>query len=165
MNRQQKIEGIANQHGGVSKVSNLQHSALRVNPDYFFEPCDGVRSETGKLEIFKLVSKARAGPYFVGRWDQKKECLDIDMRCASKNAIKAFKKGAGHHPNRSSDPNTRTFEFKIDTPRVGFVFEGSVSFANTFQVMAKFEATSKITVDIQVHKGGTALKGDGRFSA
>ena len=165
MNRQQKIERIANQHGGVSKVTNLQHSAVRVNPDYIFEPCDGVRSETGKLEIFKLVPKAGAGPYFVGRWDQKKECLDIDMRRASKTAIKAFKKGAGHHPNRSSDPNTRTFEFTIDTPPVGFVFEGSVSFANTFQVMAKFEAASELTVDIQVHKGGTALKGEGRFSA
>lgn len=165
MNWQQKIERIANQHGGVSKVSNLQHSAVRVNPDYLFKPCDGVRSETGKLEIFKLAPKAGAGPYFVGRWDQKKECLDIDMRCASKTAIKAFKKGAGHHPNRSTDPNTRTFEFTIDTPPVGFVFEGSVSFANTFQVMAKFEATSKLTVNTQVHKDDTALKGEGRFSA
>jgi hypothetical protein len=165
MDRQQKIERIANQHGGVSKVSNLQDSAVRMNPNYRFEPCDGVRSETGKLEIFKLVPKAGAGPYFVGRWDQKKESLDIDMRGASKTAIKAFKKGAGHHPNRSADPNTRTFEFTIDTPPVGFVFKGSVSFANTFQVTAKFVVTSKLTVGIQVHRGGSTLNGEGHFSA
>jgi hypothetical protein len=153
----------------LEQLGNVRVNTIRMNPDYDLEFCDGVRSDTGKLEIIKFAPKSGNGPCFIGRWDQKTERLDIDMYGASKTATKGFKKGkagySGHHPNRNADPNTRTFEFRIDTPSVGLVFEGSVSFANTFQVMAKFEATTKLSIGIQVHRGGTTLNGQGYFSA
>ena len=110
MDRQQKIERIASK-GHVARISNLKVTHKRIHPDYACEPCDGKLGETGKLELLKVVPKSGEGPFFMARWDQKAEHLDIDMKNAANSAIRSFKKNRhgyrGHHTMRASNPNER----------------------------------------------------------
>jgi hypothetical protein len=85
MDRKRKIEKISNMNGRVSKISNLQVDPRYIHPDYMSEQCDGMLTETGKLEILKLVPKSGAGPYFIARWDQVPEELDFDMHNAAQD--------------------------------------------------------------------------------
>jgi hypothetical protein len=153
MDRNQKVEKISNWDGRVSKISNLVVKPRYVNPDYRSEPCDGILTDTGKLEILKLISKSGAGPYFIARWDQRPEHLDIDMHYASKGAIRKFKNKkdgyGGHHTNRTTDPNKRIFDVKIELPD-GVIFDGEVSFSNTYEVKVSMHAEAKVSVDTQV---------------
>jgi hypothetical protein len=120
MDRKQKVEKILNWDGRVSKISDLVMNARYLNPDYSSEPCDGILTDTGNLDILKLIPKSGTGPYFIARWDQRPEHLDIDMHNAPNSAIRKFKnnKGGygGHHTNRSTDPNKRIFDVKIQLP-------------------------------------------------
>ena len=160
MDRQQKINKVNNQDGRVSKVSNLEVQPTAIHPDYRSEPCDGILSETGKLEVLKVVSKAGNGPYFIARWDHKPEHLDIDMHGASNSEIRKFKSNedgfAGHHSRRVTDPDKRLFEIKIETP-AGVIFDGTVSFSNTYEVIVAEKAEATVTVDAQVIRAGTKL--------
>ncbi len=54
MDRQQKISQLSARSGRASRVSNLEVNPIRVHPDYKVEPCDGILSETGKLEVLRL---------------------------------------------------------------------------------------------------------------
>jgi hypothetical protein len=69
VDRQQKIEQIKGRDR-VSKVSNLEVDPKYIHPDYESEPCLGVETETGNLEVLKVVPKSGNRPYFVARWDQ-----------------------------------------------------------------------------------------------
>lgn len=169
MDRQQKIERVKNQHGGVSKISNLEVNTNYIHPDYAVEPCDGVRGETGKLEILRFVSDGNSYPYFIGRWDQATEHLDIDMHAASNTAKRKFKKEIegflGHHPNRNADPNKRTFEMRIETPSIGLIFDGDVSFANTFEERAELKAEAKVSFGMRVIRAkGVDMNGEGKLT-
>jgi hypothetical protein len=121
--------------GRVSHVSNLKVDPTFIHPDYKSECCDGISSDTGHLLVLKVIPISGHGPYFEGRWDQKPEKLDIDMRGAPGGEMKTFKaeKGGyvGHHrAKRTGDPNERCYEIKIQTPQpLGKIFEGTVSFS------------------------------------
>jgi len=136
VDRQQKIKRVASK-GHVAKISNLEVVHNVIHPDYTLEPCDGQLSETGRLEVLKLVPKSGDRPYFTARWDQKPEHLDIDMHNASKTAIKSFKKNKhgyrGHHTKRASAPDRRVFDVEIQTPD-GAIFVGTVSFWNHYEL-------------------------------
>jgi hypothetical protein len=139
VDRQQKIDRIANQSGRVSEVSNLEVNPNSFNQDYKQEQCDGRLTETGNLEVLKLVPISGSGPSFTARWDQKPDHLDIDMHCASNSAISKFRnnKGGylGHHTRRTTDPDKRIFEVKIKTP-AGAIFDGGISFSLTRKIIS-----------------------------
>jgi hypothetical protein len=149
-------------NGQVSKVDNLKVNPAIMHPDYKSEPCDGIRSETGKLEILKVVPKSGGGPSFIARWDQKPAHLDIDMHGASPSAIRKFKnnKGgySGHHTSRTADPDKRLFDINIQTP-LGTIFDGTVSFSNAYGVMAAIEQGSAVTVHTRVIRAGSKTEG------
>jgi len=153
VDRQRKIEKIANQSGRVSKVGNLEVHTNSIHPDYALEHCDGILSETGKLELLKLVPKSGTGPSFTARWDQKPQRLDIDMHDASTTAAKKFKAEqdgySGHHTERTSDPHKRVFDVTITVP-TGTVFDGSVSFSNTYEEIIRLQGTSRVTATANV---------------
>ncbi len=90
MSRQKKIEKIK-RSDKVSKISDLEAIPNCMHPDYQSEPCDCKLTETGSLEVLKVVPKSGDGPSFVARWDQRPEELDIDMHGASKRKISDFK--------------------------------------------------------------------------
>jgi hypothetical protein len=155
MNRNQKAEKISNWDGRVSKITNLVVKPRYINSDYMSEPCDGILTDTGKLEILKLIAKSGTGPYFIARWDQRPEHLDIDMHNASKGAIRKFKNNkdgyGGHHTNRATDPHTRIFDVKIELPE-GVIFHGEVAFSNTYEIKVSIHAEAKMSIDAQVIK-------------
>jgi hypothetical protein len=72
-----------------------------------------------------------------------------------KTAIRKFrnKKGGygGHHTNRTTDPEKRIFDVKIQLP-VGVIFDGEVSFSNTYQVNISVQAEGQFSADAQVVK-------------
>jgi hypothetical protein len=118
MDRNQKVEKIANWDGRVSKISNLVVKPRYVNSDYTCEPCDGTLTDTGKHN-------------------------------ASKGAIRKFKNNkdgyGGHHTNRTTDPDTRIFDVKIELPE-GVIFDGEVSFSNTYEVKVPMHGEGKMSV-------------------
>lgn len=139
MDRQEKIERVASE-GHVSRISNPQVAHRFIHPDYACEPCEGKLGETGKLEVLKVVPNSGNGPYFVARWDQKPEHLDIDMKNAPNSAIRSFKQNRrgyrGHHTKRAAKPNQRVFDVKIETPD-GVIFDGTVSFSNHYELLVE----------------------------
>jgi hypothetical protein len=155
MNRQQKIDQIAKE-SGVSAVGNLDVSVREIALDYEWKHCDGVRGATGALQIFKVIRKSGTGPYFIGRWDQKAEKLDIDMSGASHEEVRKFtgSKGgySGHHTNRTKDPDRRVFDVRI-TIRGRVIFDGAVSFSNTYDERVEVAVLSTIAVHVSlVHR-------------
>jgi hypothetical protein len=158
MDREQKIERIKNLNEKVSEVGNLRVTPTSLDSDYQSEHCDGVLGKTGYLQVLKIVRKDGANPYFVARWDQKDEALDIDIVGASNSASKRFKAGtygySGHHTNRSTDPGTRIFDITIRMPK-GLIFDGTASFSVTYQVRTDLKSESLAAV------GGTIIRANG----
>jgi hypothetical protein len=158
VDRHQKIARVANRSGRVFKVSNLEVNSNYIHSDYECEPCGGILTDTGDLRVLKLVPKSGSGPYFTARWDQKPEHLDIDMHGASKSAIGDFKNNrngySGHHTSRSTDPDKRIFDVKIETP-AGVIFDGSVSFSNNYELIVATNLCVAGTLD------GELIRGDG----
>jgi hypothetical protein len=161
VDRQEKINQI-NKRGRVSHISNLEVNPTVIHPDYKSEPCDGILSETGKLEILKLVPKSGDGPNFVARWDQGPQQLDIDMHGASPSAVKKFKNDRGgykgHHTSRTADPNKRVFDIQIQMP-TGMIFDGTVSFANHHIMPVEGRSYSMVTVEPRLIRGGSKTAG------
>jgi hypothetical protein len=162
VDRQQKINQTNSRSGRVSKVSNLEVNPTLIHPDYKSEPCDGILSETGKLEILKVVPKSGDGPYFIARWDQRPEHVDIDMHGAPKSANKQFKANeggySGHHTSRPTDPDKRLFDIKIQTP-LGTIFDGTASFSLTYEVAVVIKANASMTCDAEVIRAGSKTEG------
>jgi hypothetical protein len=153
VDRKKKIHQIANLSGRVSKISNLLVQPKYIHPEYRVEACAGILSETGQLEVLKVVPNSGSGPYFTARWDQKPAHVDFDMHEASSTAIKNFKANtggySGHHNNRSSNPEKRIFDVTIKTP-AGLIFDGAVSFFCTYEVNCRMQATATMTADATV---------------
>jgi hypothetical protein len=105
------------------------------------------------LEVLRIIPKSGIGPCFVARWDQKPECLDIDMSGETNCAAKNFKNNSngyyGHHTNRSTDLDTRIFDIKIGTP-AGVLFDGTVSFSNAYEMIKIDTVKLTDTLDAQV---------------
>jgi hypothetical protein len=156
MNRHEKIKKIANLTDKVSHVSNIEVNSTRIDPSYVVQRCTGSLSETGNLEIFRVVSNSKSDPLFVARWDQKPEELDIDIRCVSITVARDFKNKrngyAGHHTNRSTDPSKRLFEVKIAIPH-RLIFEGRVSFSNSYYKKQGHKFVLGDFLDAQIIKG------------
>jgi hypothetical protein len=153
MDRQQKIEQTKKQDR-VSKISNVIIAPKHLDPEYESELCSGVETDTGYLEILKIVPKSGQGSYFTARWDQKPEKLDLDMHGASNSAKRKFKNDlnaySGHHTERSSTPDKRIFEVTIKMSPERIIFDGEVSFSNTYEVHVNMHAEAKMTVDAVV---------------
>jgi hypothetical protein len=162
VDRQTKINQI-NKRGRVSHISNLEVSPTVIHPDYKSEPCDGILSETGKLEILKLVPKSGDGPYFIARWDQRTERVDIDMHGASRSAIRKFKNEregySGHHTRRTADPDKRVFDIQVQMPPLGTIFDGTVSFSNHYKMSVEVGSYSMVTVEPRLIRGGSKTEG------
>jgi hypothetical protein len=135
------------------------HESSIIHLDYKSEPCD---SETGKLELLKVVPKSGDGPYFIARWDQGPEHLDIDMHGASNSATRKFKNikdgYSGHHTCRTTDPDKRLFDINIQTP-LATIFEGTISFSNTYEVAVAISAKLSMTCDAEVIRAGSKIEG------
>ncbi|WP_342723876.1 hypothetical protein AAFG07_32980 [Bradyrhizobium sp. B097] len=156
MDRQAKINRTRTRDGRVSEVRNLEVNPTAIHPGYKLEWCDGILSETGKLEIFRVVPKSGSDPSFVARWDQGPEELDIDMRGASNCRMKRFKAEQGnykgHHPLRTADPSKRIFTIDIRTPET--IFAGTVSFSNTYEMAIVDQLKVTDTCDAEVIRPG-----------
>jgi hypothetical protein len=57
--------------------------------------------------------------------------------------------GLRHHTNRTTDPNTRVFEVKIEVPDK-VIFAGQVSFSNTYNVRVAMHGESNVSVEANV---------------
>jgi hypothetical protein len=162
VDRQTKIDQINSRSGRVSKVSNLEVNPTLIHPDYRCELCDGILSVTGKLEVLKVVPKSGDGPYFIARWDQGTEQLDIDLRRASNSVTRKFRKNkdgySGHHTSLITDADKRLFDINLHTP-LGTIFDGTVSFSNTFEVGVVINANTSMTCDAQVIRTGSKTDG------
>ena len=134
MDRQQKINKIKNE-GRVNKVADLQVNQTRIHPDYTWLRGNCILSDTGQLEVLKVVRKSGDGPYFIARWDQRPQSLDIDMFGATESENRDFKAGkggySGHHPSQTANQNGRCFDVFIQTP-LATIFEGTVCLSNEF---------------------------------
>jgi hypothetical protein len=103
-----------------------------IHPDYKIETesC-GKLSETGLVLVFQIKSIVDdKEPYFIARWDQNFETLDIDIKNVD-NKVKALfnaeKDGyVGHHPARILH-ETRTYDVNIQLPEKS-IFRGNVTF-------------------------------------
>jgi hypothetical protein len=139
MDRNEKIRRIADQ-SRVARISDIAVTDESLHPDYERVICDGIRGETGSLELLRIIPKSANRAYFVARWDQRPEELDIDIRDASPDVVRKFegKKGgySGHRTNRSTDPGKRVFDVKITIPNE-VVFQGRVSFTNHYEMKAQ----------------------------
>jgi hypothetical protein len=157
VDRQEKINQIS-KRGRVSHISNLEVNPTVIHPDYKSEKCDGILSKTGHLKILKVVPKSGEGPYFIARWDQKPEHLDVDMHGASPSAIRKFKNNkdgySGHHTSRTADPDKRIFDIQIQTP-AGMIFDGTVSFANHHIMPINTQLNSSVTCIARVIRAGS----------
>ena len=162
MDRQQKIDQIK-MTDRVSRVSNLVVTPKYIDPEYRHEPSACVETVTGYLEILKIMPESGDGPYFTGRWDQKPEELDLDIHNApSKKAISDFnneKAGyKGHHTERSPNPEQRIFDVFIQIPPERVIFEGEVSFSNTYEAHTHAQAHAVATCDAVVIRNGVVVK-------
>jgi hypothetical protein len=153
VNRQQKIDKIKKQDR-VSEVSNIQPVTNHIDQEYKIGSCSVVQTDTGYLPIFKIQPKSKNGPHFVGRWDQKRATVDLDMKGALEREISDFKYKrigyGGHHTDRSEDPDRRTFEIKIKIPTDQVIYDGKVSFFLTYQSHVPIGANSAVTCDAVV---------------
>jgi hypothetical protein len=150
-------ERIKNWSGRTSKVTDLVVAPTYLHDGYEVVHCDDILTSTGRLEVLKLAPKGGDGPSFVARWDNHAEALDIDMRDASDPGQADFKSGRGgyrgHHTVRAADPDRRAFSLRIETPEnvKGLIFDGEVSFSNTFDVMVhELAAQGGLFADAQV---------------
>jgi hypothetical protein len=156
MDRQQKIQSVKNQSGRASMVRDLRVVCKSIHPNYRLVQCDGTLSDTGHLEVLKIVHSVGGVPSFSARWDWRADQLDIDIRHPSEAVRKDFKKGrggySGHWTNRSNDPNSRTFEINIQSPD-GVIFNGEASFSLTFEVNVHLRAEARVSVEATVVRG------------
>ena len=84
------------------------------------------------------------------------------MHGASLAAIRKFKNKkdgySGHHTNRTADPDKRLFDIKIQTP-LGMIFDGTVSFSNTYEMAIVEQVKLTVTCDAQVIRAGSKTEG------
>jgi hypothetical protein len=160
MERQQKIDQVK-KTDRVSKVSNLVITPKYIDPEYRHQPSACVETETGYLEILTIVPKNGSDPYFIGRWDQKPEKLDLDIhRAPSKSAVGHFRNSRngykGHHTDRSPNREQRIFEVLIEVPgRV--IFDGEVSFSNTYEKFMAEQVHAVATCTAVVIRNGVEV--------
>jgi len=116
----------------VDKAFNIDIEEQYRNPEYeLFVEKESTIAQNGLLQVFTLKSKDQSLPRFVGRWDQNKEVIDIDMydRGRTKPSLD-FKKGtpgySGHHPKRISK-DIRTFQVSVEIPNV-VIYTGLITF-------------------------------------
>jgi hypothetical protein len=157
VDRKQKIAQVANRSCKVSKVVNLEVVQTYIDPCYKLEPCDGILTDTGRLQVLKLTSNSDIDPFFIARWDQTPEHLDIDIYGASNSAIEKFKNNkdgyGGHHTSRPADPHKRIFEIRIKMLE-RIIFEGTVTFTLTLEMI------SNENLGIGDSLGGELVRGD-----
>jgi hypothetical protein len=115
----------------VNKAFNIKPSVEFIDGTY--ELIFSVQNEmtpTGLLVIFSIVSKNTQAPYFIGRWDQLQEVVDVDIENTDSKSVRAFRSSKngfrGHRPQRISK-DTRTFLVDIAIPS-GSIFRGALTF-------------------------------------
>jgi hypothetical protein len=115
----------------VNRIFNTKITTFHLHPDYGLD-ISGINemTKTGLIIIFALKPKIAELPSFVGRWDQVKSVVDIDIReveCGVQNLFKSEKNGySGHHPQVISE-SPRLFAINIKTPGQN-IFQGNLTF-------------------------------------
>lgn len=115
----------------VDKAFNIKISPTYNHLDYHLLASETQKiRETGLITLFTLKRKIPSGPSFVGRWDENKSVLDVDILGVDKETETKFKLGkdgySGHHPERISI-SPRLFRIDIKIPGQD-IFQGEVSF-------------------------------------
>jgi hypothetical protein len=143
-------EEFKNLSGRASKFNSWEVDRNFLKDGYDIEQGQDTATDTGLLELLKVIRRDGKGPDFSARWDHRTDKLKFDMSNASRTAISKFKKGvdgyAGHHAKKSTALNTRTFEIKICAAGEDF-FVGTASFSLTFDMIMKEEAKVAGTLD------------------
>jgi hypothetical protein len=115
----------------VVEIKNLKIENY-IHPDYEIKTESlGKLGETGLVLVFQIISILDdKEPYFIARWDQNFETLDIDIKNVDNNIQALFnaeKDGyVGHHPVRILK-ETRTYDVDIQLPGKS-IFRGNVTF-------------------------------------
>lgn len=115
----------------VVEIKNLKIENY-IHPDYKIETEPfGQLNETGLVTVFQIKAIADGNePYFVARWDQNFETLDIDIKNVDSATRAFFNSGRngykGHHPERILQ-ETRTYDVNIQLPEKS-IFRGNVTF-------------------------------------
>ena len=140
-----------NLSGKALKVNNLVVEKGYISDEYRIEKDLAPTTETGHLEVLRLIRRDGKGPDFSARWDHLNDkVLKFDMCNASQSQKKKFRNGlsgyAGHHNEKSADPNKRVFEIKI-CARTEDIFIGTASLSLTFEMIMGEEAKAEATQD------------------
>ena len=146
MERVKKADGSAIE----ARVSTID--SRHLDHEYRLERADGIRAETGLLEVLRLVRKDDERQFFRARWDQRKDELDIDLIHADGTISQEFKSGrggwSGHHTTEVSG-DFRIFKIEIKSPG-GLVFDGMASVMLTRQNYVLERAQVRDLVDATV---------------
>jgi len=125
----------------------------KVNPEYKIYS-DEPTTSTGLVQVIKLLSQNRDLPYFIFRWDEKAENLDVDIYNVSNEGKEKFKKGvngfSGHHFHITEENSKRrVWKGKITIPGRE-IFEGEIIFALKWQATFQTKASIKPILQIKV---------------
>jgi len=114
----------------VNSSFNVKVEKEFLHAEYSMKTDKSEMTETGHLVVFELKTDNKALPYFVGRWDQKEELLDIDILGIDKKAVSNFraeKNGySGHHPELILE-SPRLFQIEINIPECK-IMKGNMTF-------------------------------------
>ncbi|MBL8029774.1 MAG: hypothetical protein JNN11_00825 [Candidatus Doudnabacteria bacterium] len=142
------LEKLRSKKAVADGIYNLEVKCEYIHPQYLFEYKNNNEIfRNGLLSIFYLKPKVNNLYSFIGRWDNNKQVLDIDILEANgRDLFKSEKDGyKGHHPKRL-DKDKRTYEIEICYPVVGLIYKGLISFNVNFgkQLNESFNIQDKI---------------------
>jgi hypothetical protein len=98
-NRVNDRDGKARRTNAVEEVQRFHLSS-----DYDLELCPGSEiSDTGRLDIGKVLPHDASLPWFGIRWDERATAIDVDVYQCTLKEESDFKKGkAGYHGHRTT---------------------------------------------------------------
>lgn len=145
---------------------NINVETEFVSGDYELVLEEAVRTtETGLLEVLRILPKRAGLPSFSGRWDQGDDRVDIDLQGDDSEArsFATQKLGyLGHKAKRLDVEGRRVYRVEVETPSAGLVFKGTVALNVDLGLMLEggFNLTAAVEVKAEVIRNGRVVEGD-----
>jgi len=107
--------------------------------------------DNGLLELFRLTPKLPDFPFFIVRWDQRDDSVDVDLRGEAAEIRKFAMQESGYrgHKTQRVSASPRTHALDIEIPGTGPVFRGVI--ALNLEFAQKLKAGSRVSSEFQVN--------------